>query len=111
MRHPREWNGDHTPGATHLTGAELPDRLDDVPDNKPVAVTGGNGYRSSVAACLLTYHGRTNTFERHRRHDRLEGGSTAHRGMNAETLLLQRHRLSEPLSELPNTTTIIYYGG
>ncbi|WP_219418036.1 rhodanese-like domain-containing protein [Pseudonocardia nigra] len=58
VRQPDEWHAGHAPGATFITGAELPERLDDVPDDRPVAVTCGSGYRSSVAAGLLAHRGR-----------------------------------------------------
>ncbi|WP_116051460.1 MBL fold metallo-hydrolase [Amycolatopsis palatopharyngis] len=57
VRQPAEWANGHAPGATHITGAELPGRLDDVDDSKPVAVACGSGYRSSVAASLLARAG------------------------------------------------------
>lgn len=53
VRQPAEWAAGHTEGATFITGAELPDRLDEVPADKPIAVTCGSGYRSSVATSLL----------------------------------------------------------
>ncbi|WP_035699119.1 MBL fold metallo-hydrolase, partial [Glycomyces tenuis] len=39
VRQPAEWTAGHAEGATFITGAELPERLDDVPADKPVAVT------------------------------------------------------------------------
>ena len=59
VRQPAEWSGGHAPGAFHITGAELPDRVGEVPDAGPLAVTCSSGYRSSVAASLLARHGRT----------------------------------------------------
>lgn len=56
VRQPVEWAGGHIPEATFITGAELPERLDDAPRG-PVAVVCGSGYRSSVAASLLAAHG------------------------------------------------------
>lgn len=54
VRQPAEWAAGHVDGATFVTGAELPERLDDVPRNgRPVAVVCGSGYRSSVSASLL----------------------------------------------------------
>jgi hydroxyacylglutathione hydrolase len=53
VRQPAEWADGHVEGATYLTGAELPQRSDEVPDDKPLAVICGSGYRSSVAASLL----------------------------------------------------------
>ncbi len=49
----------HAPGATFITGGELPGRLEEVSaSTKPLAVTCGSGYRSSVAASLLARDGR-----------------------------------------------------
>lgn len=59
VRHPHEWATGHIPGATHITGADLPRRLAEVPTDKPLAVTCGSGYRSSAAASLLAHHGHT----------------------------------------------------
>lgn len=53
VRQPREWAGGHISGAMFITGAELPERLTEVPKNRPVAVICGSGYRSTVAASLL----------------------------------------------------------
>jgi hydroxyacylglutathione hydrolase len=57
VRQPAEWAAGHIDGATFVTGGELPSRLDDVPDAPVVATVCGSGYRSSVAASLLTAHG------------------------------------------------------
>lgn len=54
VRQPAEWSAGHAPGAAFITGAELPERLDQVPDGgRPLAVACSSGYRSSVAASLL----------------------------------------------------------
>lgn len=57
VRQPVEWAGGHIDGAAFVTGAELPERLEDAPRG-PLAVTCGSGYRSSVSASLLAAHGR-----------------------------------------------------
>jgi hydroxyacylglutathione hydrolase len=57
VRQPQEWTAGHIPQATHITGAELPERLDEVPVDKPIAVICGSGYRSSVGASLLQRQG------------------------------------------------------
>jgi hydroxyacylglutathione hydrolase len=57
VRQPGEWAAGHIPQATFITGAELPERLDEVPKRRPVAVVCGSGYRSSVSASLLQHHG------------------------------------------------------
>jgi hydroxyacylglutathione hydrolase len=59
VRQPSEWANGHIEGATFITAAELPERFDEVPDDRPVAVVCGSGYRSSVAASLLASKGRT----------------------------------------------------
>jgi hydroxyacylglutathione hydrolase len=56
VRQPAEWASGHIDGATFITGAELPDRLDEVPDG-PLAVICGSGFRSSVSASLLAAAG------------------------------------------------------
>ncbi len=47
---PAEWAGGHVEGAPCIAGAELPARLDQVPDDKRLAVTCGSRYRSSVSS-------------------------------------------------------------
>lgn len=70
VRQPAEWAEGHVPGAIFVTGAELPGRLADVPDDGPLAVTCSTGYRSSVAASLLASAG-------HRGVANVPGGMTA----------------------------------
>ena len=54
VRQPAEWSAGHVQGATFISGGDLPKRLDDVPrTGKPMAVSCGSGYRSSVAASLI----------------------------------------------------------
>ncbi len=57
VRQPSEWQSGHIPDALHIPGGELPARLDEVPRGRPLAVTCGSGYRSSVSASLLQRHG------------------------------------------------------
>lgn len=61
VRQPGEWKAGHIEGARHITGAELPTRIDEVPDDRPVATICGSGFRSSVSASLLLHHGRKRT--------------------------------------------------
>jgi hydroxyacylglutathione hydrolase len=56
VRQPAEWAAGHIDGATFITGAELPSRLNEVPGG-PVAVICGSGYRSSVSASLILHEG------------------------------------------------------
>ena len=57
VRQPKEWHSGHIRGALHITGAELPRRIDEVPKQRPIAAICGSGYRSSVAASLLQTSG------------------------------------------------------
>ena len=58
VREANEWRAGHIAGAIHIPGGALPRRLDDVPDDGPVAVVCAGGYRSTVAASLLERAGR-----------------------------------------------------
>ncbi len=58
VRQPAEWAAGHIEGAQFVTGAELPERADEVSSKKPVAVICGSGYRSAVAAGYLRSRGR-----------------------------------------------------
>lgn len=60
VRQPAEWAEGHIEGARFITGGELPQRLDDVPKDRPLATICGSGYRSSVAASFLQHYGRAN---------------------------------------------------
>jgi len=70
VRQPGEWNAGHIEGAMHITGAELPRRIDEVPKDRPVATICGSGFRSSVSASLLMHHG-------HKQVANVLGGMTA----------------------------------
>ncbi len=60
VRQPQEWADGHISDARHITGAELPQRINEVPKDVPVAVICGSGYRSSVSSSLLAHHGYQN---------------------------------------------------
>jgi hydroxyacylglutathione hydrolase len=62
VRQPQEWAQGHIAEARHLTGAQLPERLDEVPPGRRVATICGSGYRSSVAASFLSHHGHNRVF-------------------------------------------------
>jgi hydroxyacylglutathione hydrolase len=53
VRQPSEFQDGHIPGALHLAGGDLPERLEDLPRDRPLAVVCASGYRSSIAASLL----------------------------------------------------------
>ena len=79
VRQPGEWADGHIEGATFITAGELPDRLDDVPTDEPLAVICGSGLRSSVAASLLAR-------ERDRHPLHVLGGMTAWRAAGYPTV-------------------------
>jgi hydroxyacylglutathione hydrolase len=53
VRQPGEWADGHIDGSVFITGAELPDRVDELTGDTPLAVVCGSGFRSSVSASLL----------------------------------------------------------
>ena len=57
VREAHEWRAGHVPGAVHVPAAQLQERIGDVPLG-PVLVICGTGYRSAIAASLLTAAGR-----------------------------------------------------
>jgi hydroxyacylglutathione hydrolase len=62
VRQPAEWDDGHIPEAHHISGGELPSRLDGLPRDKDIAVYCGSGYRSSVAASLLRRNGHSKVY-------------------------------------------------
>ena len=79
VRQPGEWSEGHIDGAIFITGAELPERIDEVPERGPLAVICGSGFRSSSAASLLKHHGRDEIFS-------VIGGSSAWDAAGYETV-------------------------
>lgn len=57
VRQRDEYERGHVPGALHLMAGELPDRLAELPRDRPIATICTVGYRSSVAAGLLARAG------------------------------------------------------
>ncbi len=57
-----EWDAGHVDGAMHIDLGQLRNRIAEVPDDKPVAVTCGGGYRSYLAQRILINAGRKNVF-------------------------------------------------
>ncbi|HEX6175361.1 MAG TPA: rhodanese-like domain-containing protein, partial [Candidatus Binatia bacterium] len=57
VRQPGEWSAGHIDGALHISGGELPSRIEEVAKDRPVATICGSGYRSSVSASLLLQRG------------------------------------------------------
>ncbi len=57
VRQPREWASGHIEGACHITGAEITERIVEIPHDRPIAVICGSGYRSSAVASILKNKG------------------------------------------------------
>jgi hydroxyacylglutathione hydrolase len=53
VRQPAEFDAGHVPGSQHIGAGELPDALDRLPRDRPIAMICASGYRSSVAVSLL----------------------------------------------------------
>jgi hydroxyacylglutathione hydrolase len=53
VRQPSEFEEGHLAGSLHLGAGDLPDRLDQLPRDRPLATICASGYRASVAASLL----------------------------------------------------------
>ncbi|WP_198648419.1 rhodanese-like domain-containing protein [Cyanothece sp. BG0011] len=79
VRQKTEWRTGHIKGATHITGAALPERYQEVPREKTVAVVCGSGYRSSVSASLLKHKGYNNVVN-------VLGGMAAWKNAGLETV-------------------------
>ena len=58
VRQREEFDSGHLPGAIHLMAGDLPDRLGELPDGRPVAVICASGFRASIGASLLRASGR-----------------------------------------------------
>ena len=53
VRQASEYERAHVPGSWHIGAGALPDRLEELPRDRRIAVICASGYRSSVAASLL----------------------------------------------------------
>lgn len=53
VRQRDEYAGGHVPGALHLMAGDVPERLGELPRDRPILAICASGYRSSVAASLL----------------------------------------------------------
>ena len=53
VRQASEYEAGHLPGALPIGAGELPDRLDALPRDRPIATICASGYRASVASSLL----------------------------------------------------------
>ena len=53
VRQPSEYEAGHVPGSLHIGAGDLPETLDRLPRDRPIATICASGYRSSVAASML----------------------------------------------------------
>jgi hydroxyacylglutathione hydrolase len=53
VRQASEYESGHVPGAWHINGGSLPDRLSELPRDRPIATMCAAGFRASIAASLL----------------------------------------------------------
>ena len=54
-----EWREGHLPGALHIMGGYLTERINEIPRDRPLVVMCGSGYRSTIAASVLERAGFT----------------------------------------------------
>ena len=57
VRQMNEYAAGHVPGAWHINGGSLPDRLADLPRDRPIAVICEAGFRASIGTSLLRASG------------------------------------------------------
>lgn len=57
VRRDDEWEAGHLPGAKHVYAPYLPEHLDELDRERPVAAFCGSGYRASIAASTLERSG------------------------------------------------------
>jgi len=57
VRSDSEWNGGHIEGAVHLMLGDLPEHVRALPEDRHLVTVCGSGYRSSIAASLLSRDG------------------------------------------------------
>jgi rhodanese-related sulfurtransferase len=57
VRELHEWDRGHLPGAIHIPLNDLPDRLDEIPQDKPVVVVCAVGGRSMTGSQFLLQSG------------------------------------------------------
>jgi hydroxyacylglutathione hydrolase len=57
VRQASEYAAGHVPGSQHIGAGDLPERIADLPRDRPLATICASGYRASVAASLLRRSG------------------------------------------------------
>jgi rhodanese-related sulfurtransferase/glyoxylase-like metal-dependent hydrolase (beta-lactamase superfamily II) len=79
VRTEREWQDKHIEGSVNIALQHLPERLSEVPSDRPVVIHCATGYRSSIAASLLEKHGMSRVAD-------LVGGFAAWEASQLETV-------------------------
>lgn len=59
VRQDSEWESGHVPGSQHIFIGELPQRIDEVPDDRTIWIACASGFRAAMAASILATEGRT----------------------------------------------------
>ncbi|HVC32182.1 MAG TPA: MBL fold metallo-hydrolase [Chloroflexota bacterium] len=59
VRTDSEWESGHIPEAVHIMLGDLPERIGELDQSRPIAVICGSGYRSSIASSVLRQRGLT----------------------------------------------------
>ena len=85
VRQASEYELAHVPGSVLIGAGDLPDRLDSLPRDRPIATICASGYRASVAASLLRAAGFARRFVGGRRGSHLAGGPLSGRVRRAAT--------------------------
>jgi hydroxyacylglutathione hydrolase len=57
VRDEDEWEAGHIPGSVHVPYGELLDRLEELPEDRPIAAVCSGGKRSGLAASILQREG------------------------------------------------------
>ncbi|CAN5583395.1 hypothetical protein BH20ACT23_BH20ACT23_24810 [soil metagenome] len=57
VREPYEWEAGHVPGSSHVEMASLGERLDEIPEDRPVAFLCLSGARSGLVTSTLKARG------------------------------------------------------
>jgi hydroxyacylglutathione hydrolase len=57
VRQASEYDAGHVPGAWHINGGSLPDRLAELPRDRPIVTICAAGFRASIAASVLRSDG------------------------------------------------------
>jgi glyoxylase-like metal-dependent hydrolase (beta-lactamase superfamily II)/rhodanese-related sulfurtransferase len=60
VRQHQEWEAGHVVGALHIPFYRVPDRVAEIPKDRPVYVSCGSGYRAAAVVSLLRRHGLDN---------------------------------------------------